>query len=189
MTKRTITAVGVIVVFLVSGIATVAWAGIGTSPFQPEINRLNAIDLNLQSLEKRVDDVIEAVLGYPPEPCGPKLNSAVNKLSSIGKQLTSLDELMGFVVHDVIEAVLGVPPQPCAPDTTPVIDALNAIMGSAGGIVERIEAVLGYPPQPCAPEFLGALVNVKGSAETIVNNASQYILDLQYNRAPSDVIE
>lgn len=171
MTKRTITAVGVIVVFLVSGIATVAWAGIGTSPFQPEINQLGAAQNSLESIANRTTKTID----NPPieGQASPALNGALNRLEAINKQLNSV---RGFI-SSTVEAVLGIEPSPFRED---VIPALEGVQGAAQGIADMIDEYLSLPIDPCIPvDFINALCGVLNSANMIVNETTEYIYELQ----------
>lgn len=142
----------------------VANAGFEPSPFQPEINQLGAAENILVSANSR----IVRSMDHPPDPCcpSPDLEGAVNRLGAINTQLMSVDAM----VTSIVDEVMGVEPEPFSdlPDLAP---ALTGVQGAAQTIVEEIEARLGFEPSP----FRDALVEVRGSAQTISTHAENYI--------------
>jgi hypothetical protein len=142
-----------------------AMAGFEPSPFQPEINQLGAVANILSSADFR----IARTISVPPEPCVPpdpcqESISDINKLESIGNQLT----LSGDIVGAMIEEVMGLDPSPFRED---LVAPLEVVRSAANDIVEDIYAVMGVEPSP----FYDALQSVAGAAMQVVDIAEEGI--------------
>ncbi len=116
----------------------IASAGIEPSPFQPEINKLHSIELNVAAINKRLAKLNES----EPLPEG-----ATNYLNAMANQMNDLNARL--------EEVLLVLPSPSL--TNPydgqdeVVFALDGIKGDSGGInliIDKISARMGIEPSP-----------------------------------------
>ena len=152
----------VIFLFCLTMFGNVALAGLDPSPFTPQINKLNAIEESLNS----INTVVMKRLSIPPDPVEPSPNviGTVNNLEAKNRQLILLN---GFL-DSVMEEVLGIPPDPIRP-------ALEGVRDAAQGIADIISAFLDIPPDPYYPEFLSALEDVLYSAQVLADNASYYL--------------
>ena len=133
--------------------ATPALTGLEPSPFTPEINQLYAIDNQLQSIAKRVDDK----LSLPPDDQTP---GTVNATWAMEEKLIKLNDLQVLIMQDVLDVLqdptLGMPPDDQLP---PVIAALDTLIVSAAGItfaIDEYKADFGIPPDDQTP-FIVAL--------------------------------
>jgi hypothetical protein len=95
----------------------------------------------------------------PPDPVIPNENGVINRLEAMDNQLQLLN---GFFIAVMLEVV---PPDPVVPPD--VVPALVSVGETAQGIVD-IDA---FPPDPILPVF----DEVKNSAQTIVNNVTEYL--------------
>jgi hypothetical protein len=143
--------------------ATTPYAGVEPSPFQPEINQLEAVINGLDSCLDRVQKVI----AYPPNPIlpSPNLNGAVNRLGAIAGQENSLND---FIANTIL-AVMGVEPSPFQPED-PIIQTLIRVGSASDAIAVAIEGFCEHPPEPgyeCPEQFETALGNVMDSADGI----------------------
>jgi len=143
--------------------ATTSYAGVEPSPFQPEINQLEAVLNGLNSCLDRVQKVI----AYPPNPIlpSPNLNGAVNRLGAIAGQENSLND---FIANTIL-SVMGVEPSPFHPED-PIIQTLNRIGVASDAIANAIDGFCEHPPEPgyaCPEQFATALENVMYSADGI----------------------
>ena len=143
----------------------VARAGFEPSPFQPEINQLNAVANILHSADFRVAQSI----AHPPDPCvppdpcnSPDLNGAVNRLEAINNQVSSADDM----VKAMIEEVMGFEPTPFREDLIP---AFQVVRDAADGITLRIGDF--SPDIPPPTEYVDALGAVGNTAFDIVVTA------------------
>ncbi len=115
-----------------------ASAGVEPSPFQPEINKLHSIELNVAAINKRLAKLNESE--SLPE-------GTTNYLNAMANQMNGL--------HARLEEVLFVLPSPSL--TNPydgqdeVVFALDGIKGDSGGlnlIIDKISARMGIEPSP-----------------------------------------
>ena len=160
--SRKILIQSVIFLFCLTMIGTLALAGLEPMPFKPQINKLNAIQKSLNSIQT----VVMQKLGIPPDPVepGPNVIGAVNSLEAKNRQLILLN---GFL-DSVMEEVLGFPPAPYRV-------ALEGVRDASQGIADMIGEFLSAPPNPYYPEFLSALGDVRNLAQFLSDNASYYI--------------
>jgi hypothetical protein len=153
----------------VASLASSAGAGTEPSPFAPEINRLEAIVHNLDSIQTRIDKV----LGSPPDDQlpGPDENGAVGRLSAIDHQIVLLTALMGSVVDEV----LATPPDDIY-QATDVVPALLNVKTGAESIADTVDAYLSCPPDDITPSrFCEALGAVGDSAQFMADQAQTFI--------------
>jgi hypothetical protein len=117
---------------------SMASAGVEPSPFQPEINKLHSIELNIAAINKRLAKITES----DPLPDG-----LVNYLNAMANQMNAL--------YVRLEEALLVLPSPSL--TSPydgqdeVVFALDGIRGDSGGInliIDRITSRMGVEPSP-----------------------------------------
>jgi len=156
----------IVCVFLLSGIAVLALAGIDPNPFRPEINQLGATANILNSANDRV---VKSISNPPSDEPSPALNGAVNRLNAINNQLISVDNM----VESIAGEVMGIDPNPFHED---VVSALEGVKGAAQGIVDYIH---DNPMSSEVPEqFILAVMNVQNSAQAIVDTAEYYIEEL-----------
>ena len=167
MGEKLVRAVPICVCFLFV-LCSMAWAGIEPSPWKPEINNLNAVENNLNSIGERAN----RVLAVPPDPYAPSpnVNGAVGRLSAMENQLV----LLRGMVTSVMDEVLSVPPDPWVP--ADLLPALEGVRAASQGIADSINVYLTVPPDPWVPaEFISALTNVGIASQNIANDAVQYM--------------
>jgi hypothetical protein len=147
-------------VFVISGVM----AGIEPSPFQPQINQLNASENILSSIEQVVTITIEnpPIEGQP----SPNLTGALNKLEATDVRVTSVS---GFITS-IYEEVMGTEPSPFRADIVP---ALEYVKMAAEDIVNAIARYA--PPAGVPQQFIDALGAVGFSAQGIVDDVQLYI--------------
>ena len=128
---------------LILGIEGVCLAGVEPSPFQPEINQLHSIELNVAAINKRLAKLNESEA--LPEGATNYLNAMANQMEGLK---TRLDE------------VLLVLPSPSS--STPYIGqaeaafALDSIRGDSKEVfnsVRDISTRMGIEPSPFLPLF------------------------------------
>ncbi len=115
-----------------------ASAGVEPSPFQPEINKLHSIELNVAAINKRLAKFNES----DPLPEG-----LVNYLNAMANQMDNLKTRL--------EEVLFVLPSPSLANPydgqDEVVFALDGIRGDSGGInlvIDKITSRMGIGPSP-----------------------------------------
>ena len=149
--------------FVISGVI----AGIEPSPFQPQINQLNASENILNS----INQVNTKTMDNPPiagQP-SPNLIGALNKIDTSNERVTSVS---GFITS-IYEEVMGIEPSPFRPDIVP---ALQDVQIAANNIVD---AIISFgTPAGVPQEFINALSGVAESAQIIVDNTQLYIEEL-----------
>ena len=135
---------------LVLGIVEVCLAGIEPSPFEPEINKLHSIELQVAAINKRVAKLEDSQT--LPEGATNYLNAMANKMQDLK---TRLEEVL-----------------PVLPDPIPggayigqdeVIFALDSIRVDSRetlGIVERIVSRMGVGPSPFLPLFRDVSIRI-----------------------------
>lgn len=125
------------------GIVGLCLAGVGPSPFEPEINILHSIELNIAAINKRLAKLNE--VDTLPEGATEYLNAVANQMQGLKARL---------------EEVLLVVPLPSfdAPfiGQDEVVFALDSIRGDSSegyGIIENIVRRMGIGPSPFLPLF------------------------------------
>jgi hypothetical protein len=143
MKKRIVLSV-LIAGMLVSGIEGLCLAGVEPSPFQPEINKLHSIELNVAAINKRLAKVNEFEI--LPE-------GTTNYLNAMANQMQGLKVRM----EEVLSALTIIPSE-----TNPyigqdeVVFALDSIRVDTKGsftIIEDIASRMGVEPSPFLPVF------------------------------------
>ena len=121
----------------------VCLAGVEPSPFEPEINKLHSIELNIAAINKRLAKLNE--FDTLPEGATEYLNAMANQMQGLKARL---------------EEVLLVVPLPSfdAPfiGQDEVVFALDSIRGDSSegyGIIENIVRRMGVGPSPFLPLF------------------------------------
>jgi hypothetical protein len=128
---------------LLLGTVGVCLAGVEPSPFEPEINKLHSIELNIAAINKRLAKFNE--VDTLPEGATEYLNAMANQMQGLKARL---------------EEVLLVVPLPSydAPfiGQDEVVFALDGIRGDSSegyGIIENIVRRMGIGPSPFLPLF------------------------------------
>ena len=168
MEKRKLVPVVAVAVCFLFVLCSMAWAGVEPSPFKPEINKLNAVENNLRSIQERLSRVLQE----PPEPGTPSPNvkGAVGRLSAMENQLI----LVNHMLFSIMEEVLAEPPEPQVP--ADLLPALEGVQAASQGIANSINAYLVEPPDPGVPAaFINALTNVGIASQNIADDAVQYM--------------
>jgi len=97
---------------LILGIAGACLAGVEPSPFEPEINKLHSIELNVAAINKRLAKVDESKT--LPE-------GTINYLNAMANQLhlqTRLEKVLLVLTFDIVEHIvsrMGIEPSPWLP--------------------------------------------------------------------------
>jgi hypothetical protein len=142
-----ITAILGISLLLLTSVATPVMAGVEPTPWQPQINKLEAVANHLAAIRSQLDSG-SIRMGVAPTPWQPQ----VNHLNAIAQQLGVLDNR--------VDAVLDVVP---AGDPN-VEHALSHVASEAQGVVSDAEALDKVLP----PECDAALGNVISGAQSII---------------------
>jgi len=135
---------------LFTSVAAPVFAGVEPSPWQPQINQLNAVTYNLAQINRHVNKAIIRA-GVEPTPWQPQ----VNQLEAIANQL----QVLNGRVNAVLEVLA------CPPDDIRVLDALANVRGGAQAIVTDIR--LSCPPDD--QRVREALAEVSDEAQAIVD--------------------
>jgi hypothetical protein len=125
------------------GITGTAFSGVEPSPFQPEINKLHAIELQVAAINKRLSKLDE----YPALP-----NGTTNYLSAMANQMqgvqTKLDEvLLMLPPPSVGSSYIG------QDEAIFALDSIRVDSKDAYIIVGRIVSRMGVEPSPFLPVF------------------------------------
>lgn len=149
-----------------------AQAGVEPSPFKPKVNRLYAIDHQLQNIGKRVDHKLNRLLddNLP----SPALNGVVNSILVINKKLVNIDKMQTLIVNKVLAS--------CDPlvgcttdDGQTVADALQAMRVSGDAIIASIQSFLNtFPGDSIHQEIITAVTQVLQTAQQVADNARIY---------------
>lgn len=139
--------VGALLVFSVAG---ACFAGVEPSPFEPEINKLHSIELQLAAINKRVSKLNE--LDTLPE-------GSTNYLSAMANQT------QGLKVR--LEEVLLMLPLP-TPGGTYIgqdevvfsLDSIRIDSKATYSLIERIVSRMGVEPSPFLPLFNDASIRI-----------------------------
>jgi hypothetical protein len=161
MGKRVFLSV-VVAGMLLLGIAEVCLAGVEPSPFEPEINKLHSIELNIAAINKQLAKLNE--VDTLPVGATEYLNAMANQMQGLKARL---------------EEVLLVVPLPSydAPfiGQDEVVFALDSIRGNSSkgyGIIENIVRRMGIGPSPFLPLFNDAsrriIIGINGHLQTVV---------------------
>ena len=166
MKKKTAACLAVTTFLLFCVLSSTAFAGIGPSPFRPDILRLKAITQIARALDNRLSR-----LPFPGPP-SPALNRSVNNLIAMDNQLGHLNELLGYVMTDVMDDLAAGQ----SADTAPVVNALARVRDKAAAIVESIDVILA-PSEggSLEPRLSEALNGARAGAQTLLDSAAGYI--------------
>lgn len=168
MEKRKLVPVVAVAICFLFSLCSVAWAGIESSPFKPEIHKLNAIENNLHSIQKRLNHVLQD----PPDPGTPSPNvkGVVHRLSAMEYQLILINHMLNSVMDEVLQE----PPEPGVP--ADLLPALEGVRAASQRIADSINAYLQEPPDPQVPAaFIRALTNVGIASQNIADDAVNYM--------------
>jgi len=144
---------------LVLGIVGVCLAGIEPSPWEPEINKLHSIELNIAAIEKRLVKLDE--LESPPPGTVNYLNAMENKLGVLDTRLADTLDLLplysGLDMETKDEVFLA-------------LDAIRADASGMGDIFSRIAERMGVEPSPWRPvlnSIIGRINRYMGPIDTL----------------------
>lgn len=129
-------------------------AGIEPVPWQPEINQLHSVELNIATIDKRIGKLMDSPAS--PEGVAGQLEAMANKLGDLDTRLTD---------------VLNVLPSSISPydGRDEVLSALEGIRSDADSILD-FAIRMGIEPSPWQP----AALSVKNNAQTIINRIDGY---------------
>lgn len=135
---------------LLLGIAGMCFAGVEPSPFEPEINKLHSIELNVAAINNRLAKVDESET--LPEGTANYMNAMANQLQGLQERL---------------EEVLLVLPSPVPggayigqDDAVFALDSIRDDSKGAFDILERIVSRMGVEPSPFLPLFRDASIRI-----------------------------
>lgn len=141
--------------FLLSGAETVS-AGVEPSPWQPQINQLHSIELNIAAIDKRIGKL-------PDSPASPE-GIAVN-LQGMADKLAELEKRLADTLN-MLPAVSGTP----FDGQDEVLSSLEGIRADAGSIID-VATRMGVEPTPWQPAASAVIHN----AQTILNRINDYV--------------
>jgi len=144
----TVVAAGV----LVLGIVGVCLAGIEPVPWEPEINKLHSIELNIAAIEKRLVKLVE--LEALPEGTVNYLDAMINKLGVLDTRLADTLYLLPFY-NQLDTGTQG-----------EVFLSLDAIRADASGMTDifsRIVERMGVEPTPWRPVLASIIGQINAS--------------------------
>jgi len=153
MNKRILLIVLAASLLLLCNTLTVS-AGVEPSPFQPEINQLHSVELNIATIDKRIGKLLD----FPASPEG-----VTGQLEAMANKLGDLDTR--------IADVLNVLPSPITP-----YDGRDEVFYALEGISSDIDSIfdfairMGVEPSPFQP----AVLSVINNAQTIMNRIDNY---------------
>lgn len=143
-------------------------AGAGSSPWQPEIKRLKAIENDLRSLH---DQMNEALAVRPDPHDGPEGGFAAME--------TRLVRVSGLL-HSAMDTILSIPAEQRVPED--LLNTLQGVRDSSWRIADSIDTYLSAPPHPLAPGLTDTLTRVGATAEQIALDAEEFM------RASSEMV-
>ena len=150
MKNKTISICALSILLFLAVSPRIAFAGTEPSPFQPQINQLQEVVNELNSVENRLQTTLES----PADD-----NGLIDQLESMTDKLT----LINGKVQEV-QQQLAMPPDP-----VDVSDAFRSVRDNTQEIVYIANEFLEQPPDPCTPEFIGALETLNGEAVSLIN--------------------
>ena len=136
MKKRILLPV-VVVGILALGIVGVCFAGVEPTPWEPEINKLHSIELNIAAIEKRLVKLDE----FQSLPEG-----TVNYLNAMGNQLGVLDTRLADTLY-LLPSFNQLDPM-TKEELSFALDAISADASTMTGIFNRIAERMGVDPVP-----------------------------------------
>jgi len=142
MGKRSLLSV-VVAGFLLLGITGIVYPGIEPSPFEPEINKLHSIELQVAAINKRIAKLDEFEI--LPEGTTNYLNAMANQMQGVQAKLEEVMLVLplpseGGTYIGQNEAVFA-------------LDSIRVDSKDAYGILERIVRRMGVEPSPFLPLF------------------------------------
>jgi hypothetical protein len=156
-----------VVGMLVLGLVGACLAGIEPSPFQPEINQLHSIELNIAAINKRMAKMDESET--LPNGATNYLNAMATKMQGLKARLEEV--LIVLPTPSLINPYIG---------QDEVLFALDSIRGDskgAYGIVEHIVSRMGIGPSPFLPLF-------NDVSRTIIIQVNRLLVPLQLPEFP-----
>ena len=132
-------------------------AGVEPTPFQPEINKLHSIELNVATIDKRIGKLPDS---------NASMEGITNHLEEMAKKLGDLDTRLTDVLM-VLPMPMYDNPYEGQDD---VLSSLDGIKSDASSIYDVAEP-MGVEPTP----FRDAAIAVKNNAQTIINRVNVYI--------------
>lgn len=131
---------------LLLGIAGVCFAGVELSPFQPELNKLHSIELNMAAIQKRLDHLMNSSV-LP--------NGAENYLLAIGNQLGGFDGRLDDVLY-LLPPFDGL--GTAQEDVSLALDGIGDDAVALQDIISAIAERMGIEPSPWR-EILESITN------------------------------
>ena len=142
MGKRSLLSV-VVAGFLLVGITGIVYPGIEPSPFEPEINKLHSIELQVAAINKRIAKLDEFEI--LPEGTTNYLNAMANQMEGIR---TKLEEVLPMLQSPTLGgAYIG------QDEAVYALDSIRVDSKDTYGILERIVSRMGVEPSPFLPLF------------------------------------
>ena len=142
MGKRSLLSV-VVAGFLLVGITGIVYPGVEPSPFEPEINKLHSIELQVAAINKRIAKLDEFEI--LPEGTTNYLNAMANQMEGIR---TKLKEVLPMLQSPTLGgAYIG------QDEAVYALDSIRVDSKGAFDIVERIVSRMGIEPSPWLPLF------------------------------------
>ena len=150
MKNKTITTCALSFLLILCLSSSVAFAGFDPTPFQPQINKLQEVSNELNSVENRLQNT----LASPANDDG-----LIDQLESITGKLT----LLNGKVQEVQQQLS------MLPDPVDVSDAFRSVQDNTQDIVDIASEFLQVPPDDITPEFIDALEALNGEAASLIN--------------------
>lgn len=139
---------------LLGSVSTVS-AGVEPSPFQPEINQLHSVELNVATIDKRIGKLPDSTAS--PEGKAGHLEAMANQLGVLDTRLTDALNMLppiSYTPYDGQDEVLS------------ALEGIRSDANSIGDFATR----MGVEPSPWQP----AALSVKNNAQTIMNRIDGY---------------
>jgi hypothetical protein len=130
-------------------------AGIEPVPWQPEINQLHSVELNIATIDKRIGKLMDS----PASPEG-----VTGQLEAMANKLGNLDTRLADVLN--VLPTSSIPPYDGQDE---VLSALEGIRSDADSILD-FAIRMGVGPSPFQP----AALSVKNNAQSIINRIDGY---------------
>lgn len=147
--------------FFLSFLSTPTFAGIEPSPWHTQVNRLNSVVNGLDSINKRLDDVLR-----PPNPCRlrmPAPEGVMGRLEAMANQLEVLNDR-------IVAAMSGVPMELLPPEIEmPLMDIHDDAM-----IIAEM-ARMGFACPYNDSRVSESLMEVLNGAEMIIQTVNSFM--------------
>ena len=141
--KRSVFVVAILLAFVLVGFMGKASAGIEPSPFEPELNKLHSIELNVAAINKRLEklDTAEAL----PQGVGNYLQALTNQMDGLKVRL---QEVMGVLPERALSN-----PYIGEDDVIMSLKSIGLDSRGAFDLLENIVSRMGVGPSPFLPVF------------------------------------